>query len=587
MTDTKDTMHILTNPQEFQAAYLRAVEFFAKNPTVVSVGYGQKHSGGSYRDDLAIIVFVLEKKSEDALAPEERIPPTFEGYRTDVVVVPKCSPAVVDNTGAYSTIQGGIQIVPQPRNSPGHDGTLTCIVHSRGDSSRENVFLLSCWHVLFSEIGAVPGDYVYHPFQPGRGASTALGPIQPGAIYANKAYTYLVNNLPTTTAHFLDAGIARINLDSVCCGSTCSQDSTSTAPTIIDLGLDATNTIADVRNLIIDTTVWSGNPPQFQPFKVFKVGRTTGRTAGIVRRINSSGTLAIDPNVSVPNPPTFQTVGMIEIDFDPSDPSSQPGGVNGKGQAWFAAPGDSGSLVVDQQRRAIGVVSNVAFPTLPNGQPNPAVNAPAFVCHILPILDHLNICISSAGLSPGSSAAVDGTGRAPVATPLAAQSQLPSGQIVFTAQEAATRPIGFSGAPPKQLNADEVRHMRELLAEFRNTRLGPELHAAFAEIRREIGFLVRNSRPVKVAWHRYKGPAYFAHVLNHLAGHSDSVPHEVQGVTRRALLVRMREVLSARGSNPLRSTLERYGDDLLEMFTREDCDNVEDCIAWLQEREFA
>lgn len=129
--------------------------------------------------------------------------------------------------------------------------------------------------------------------------------------------------------------------------------------------------------------------------------------------------------------------------------------------------------------------------------------------------------------------------------------------------------------------------MRELLAQLRSTRLGPQLHAAFADVRREIGFLVRNSRPVKVAWNRCKGPAYFAHVLNHLAGHAHSVPHEVQGVTRRALLVRMREVLSARGSNPLRHALEQYGNDVLEMLSREDCDNVADCVTWLQERDLA
>jgi hypothetical protein len=84
---------------------------------VVSVGFGQKHSGGSYRDDLAIIVYVAKKKSEDALAPEERIPATFEGYRTDVVEVPKHAGRGRRIPNAYSPIQGGIQIVPKPRNT--------------------------------------------------------------------------------------------------------------------------------------------------------------------------------------------------------------------------------------------------------------------------------------------------------------------------------------------------------------------------------------------------------------------------------------------------------------------------------------
>jgi hypothetical protein len=49
----------------------------------------------------------------------------------------------------------------------------------------------------------------------------------------------------------------------------------------------------------------------------------------------------------------------------------------------------------------------------------------------------------------------------------------------------------------------------------------------------------------------------------------------------------MREVLSARGSILLRESLERYGDDVLDVLASEDCDTVRDCIARLHAKEFA
>ncbi|MEJ1961102.1 MAG: hypothetical protein WDO56_05940 [Gammaproteobacteria bacterium] len=578
MTVSKDNAHVLANPQEFQAAYLRAIEFFGRNPTVVSVGFGQKHAAGRYDDEIAIIVFVREKRSADALAPEQRIPPSFEGYRTDVVVVPVGSLAVCDNSQEYSTIQGGIQIMPHmPPGATPFAGTLTSVVHRRGDSSSDNVFLLSCWHVLFGDIANKVGDYIYHPNPPPAKPSNPLGAIQEGAIFANKDYTYIVNNAPATTRHFLDCGVARINVDSEFCGSTC-HDQIKTAATIIDLGLDPTNTIADVRDCLMAPEV------AIKDKKVIKVGRTTGRTVGLVRRINCPVDIKSNPNV--PASPLMTALGLIEIDFDTADPS-QPTGVNCKGLAWFVDHGDSGSLVLDEQRRAIGMITLGPSANLPDGQPNTAPS-PSYACHIMPVLDHLHICLPSAGASPGSSSATDGTGRAPVTTPAPDRSTLPSGEMVFLGQERAASLLASRRITrPLPVNDEHLRHMRELLAQFRQTPAGSQWQGMFGELRREVGYLVRNSRPVKVAWMRNKGPAFFAHVLNHLAGHTDSVPHEVQGVTRRVLLVRMCEVLSANGSNPLREALARHGDELLEMFTREECNSVADCIEWLEERELA
>ena len=371
---------------------------------------------------------------------------------------------------------------------------------------------------------------------------------------------------------FIDCAIARIDLDSVCCGSTCTQDKTKYDESIIDLQLNGVNTIADVRDVFNDPSIiWTAANPRL----VYKVGRTTGRTVGKVTQVNSHVTT--DRDDSIPGSTSINATNLIEIDFDAT---STTNGLNCKGGASFAEPGDSGSLLLDEQGRAIGLFSI----GIKQDPAHPTAARATFASHINPVLDSLNICIGAitTGTSHGSSNATDATGRAPAAVP-PAQSKLPVGSIGFLSQQDNNLAPGLIA--PRPVSAAEERHMRALLAAFRETRLGPELHTVFAEVRREVGYLIRNSRPVKVAWHRHKGPAFLAHILNHVAGETERVPHAIDGITRRALLVRMREVLAAHGSNLLRRALARHGDDLIAMLTRADCDSVADCLAYLREKE--
>jgi hypothetical protein len=575
MPSTKDNTHIFSNPPAFFAALARARALFLTFDGVVSVGFGQKQTAGQYKDDLAIVVYVREKKKEEAIAPAERIPPEFEGYATDVRVVREAHPHKCDNDTSYDTITGGIQISTKADKNTGQfdQGSLGCIVRKRNDSGRENVYLLSNKHVLFHIGRSGPGDYVYHPYPPvpsgfaSPGPSAALGPIQLAAFFGNEPIVvpdaanpgqFILQN------YFIDCAIARLDLDSVCCGSTCTKDATKYATSVIDLQVNGVNTIVDVFD-----ASYGPNALAIIGRKVFKVGRTTGRTVGIVRLTTASAKAPAAPELGTP---AFVAENVLEIDFDVS---SDPTGLNCKGHAWFSEKGDSGSLVVDEQGRAVGLVS------LGPAAGSPTVS-PDNPCHIVPILDRLGICIgTTSGTSHGSSNASDATGQAPVAVP-PAQSALPVGSIGFTSQQDEAM-LGLTA--PRPVTDEEARHMRELLAEFRETRLGPELHAVFAEVRREIGYLIRNARPVKVAWHRHKGPAFLAHVLNHVAGETDRVPHAIDGVTRRALLVRMREVLAAHGSNPLRQALARHGDEIIAMLTRPDCDSVADCLDYLREKE--
>lgn len=556
---TKDNTEILTKPEAFNAALERARQTFALIDGVAGVGFGRKVTGDALTERIAIVIFVREKKPEEALAPADRIPKSFEGFPTDVHVVTRGQAEVCNNETSYDRIAGGMQIVVQDGAGA---GTLGCIVKKRSSLARENVYLLTNKHVLFSE-KAGRGSTVYHPKE----GMNALGPVE-AAFYQNAAWP---PDVPGALDYFIDCGIARIDLDSTCCCCTCTQDSTKAdEAAIIDLDIAGDNTLHDVRSVISD--------PAILTEKVFKVGRTTGKTTGIVTLVGAP--LSADPPPDHSGAARVSAMNLIKIRFDLT---STPDGKNCVGLAHFTEPGDSGSLIVDEQNRAIGLHTH--------GSVDPADGIKySYSCHILPVLDYLGICIPCVAIptlfpSHGNSLASDGSGVAPRALP-PDESPLLDGEIMFTrgaAPPGLVRPR--QEFTPLEVSDAEVDHMHALLAQFRATPLGPDIHEMFGLVRREIAYLVRNVRVVQVAWARNQGPAFLVHVLNHIMGRGASIPHEVRGVSRRQLLLRMHVVLNQRGSKLVRESLEHYGDLLLDMFGDPDCNTVDDCIARLKAKE--
>ena len=561
----------------FVASMLRAREAFSRIDGVLSVGFGQKHTAGDFREIIAITACVSKKKPLDALADADRIPATFEGYPTDVMQVGTGSaPAGCDNSQDYTMIRGGIQIVPQiVQNGYTYEkGTLGCIVRRRGDSDRENVYLLTCKHVLYAG-GAKAENVVYHPFaiappgqNPAGAAANPLGPIQAGGMRDNISYTPPGS---TTAKQFhLDCAIALIHIDSTCCWSTCTKDKIKYSPEIVDLNAptdpasttpNPVNMISDVRSVIDD--------PNIIDKKVFKVGRATGKTQGKVRIIAASEPLLPDP--SDPHAPTV-AINVIRIDFDRDSTTSR---VNCLGNDRFAEGGDSGSIVVDEANRVIGLVAISAAAA--HASDPPPKTYPTYACHILPVLDTLKICIpTTAGISHGSCLCTDGSG---LKSAPPAPSANPTGKVVFQSElatsdlAAVAEPVAFE---PVHITDEQATRMLAFRDALVATPRGRELHDAFVRVRRELGYLVRKSRPVKVVWHRNRGPAYFAHVLNHLKGDTPSVPREVDGVTREEFLTRMAAVLAVHGSIPLRDAIAHYRAELLP--TLIEVNDVSDCL---------
>ncbi len=581
----KTTEEILADPEAFKAAVERARVAFQHIDGVVTVGHGVKQIDANFGNGMAIIVFVKEKKPVASLSAAERIPPVFEGYSTDVRVMPIATLLACDNSTRYGTIQGGIQIIVDGATTSTTitfaEGTLGAIVRRRNDAGRENVYMLSCAHVMYA-MNRGRGDTLRHPGP----TDVGLGEIQDGGSFRNVVWppgTAAPNPLPVPAdpghpanhSHetFIDCAIASLHLDS-CCG--CTKDSTDFTEAIIDINsvtppgagrndpVHNANRIKDVRD-VFGVIAFQANTP------VKKVGRTTGRTNGICVGI-ARGFFIADPFTT--GNPQIHVYNCIEIAYTPTP--TQP--TNCKGRLSFAEPGDSGSLVLDANDRAVGIVTSGPPPgALPN-------QMSTFACHIVPVLDHLGICIPCAAgaTGHGSSLATDGSGLAPIPLP-PAQSTLQAGQIVFTADGGArAQPTAMAPAP---MDEAQGQRMHSLLEEFRGTRLGRPLGVVIDDVRRELGYLVRNVRPVKVVWGRHQGPAWLTHFLNHIAGHSPAIPREIKGITRRALLTQMRAVLGIYGSNRLKHALDEHGDAVLEMLTFDGSGGLADIVAWIRERE--
>lgn len=136
----------------------------------------------------------------------------------------------------------------------------------------------------------------------------------------------------------------------------------------------------------------------------------------------------------------------------------------------------------------------------------------------------------------------------------------------------------YAVPPPRPTFAEplpaEFEPLRAFERRLRASGLGRELVEAGYRHGPEIARLVHHCRPVMVAWHRGHGPAWSAHLLNALREREYSLPAEVRGVSQRALLERMREVLDRHGSEALRAGVALHGPTVLALAGASDAEEV-------------
>lgn len=265
-------------------------------PNVVGVAVGYKRKGGAVTDQPSVVVLVQKKVPLAQLAPGEAVPPEVEGVPTDVVEVGtlKALEALAQAPDLGDRRQ---KVRPAcPGVSIGHfritAGTLGAVVYDQETGER---LILSNNHVLANS-------------QTPRGRRAALGdPIyQPGPYDGGTAADTLATlhryvPLRFTSVNKVDAAVAR-----------------PVSPDVLEpdiMGLGRVEGVAE---------------PELE-MPVRKSGRTTGCTQGKVTAIHATVRVSYGNGKRATFTDQFVTEAMSQ-------------------------GGDSGSLVVDDQARAVGLL---------------------------------------------------------------------------------------------------------------------------------------------------------------------------------------------------------------------------------------
>lgn len=472
---------------------------------VVHVSVGLKERDGQLlKNQLCIRVYVKRKKSRHELSAAELIPVDVEGIPTDVNMIGEFD-FHSDNT-RYRPIKSGIEITNRiiDLDNAGSKtrisaGTLGCIAVDQTDNVP---VLLSNWHVLFANTGQ-EGDKV---FQPAPTSLPALSlsdlPFRPSddadriAVIRRNAISQKV-----------DGAIAAIDISSCCrcCGIHYSNEIN---------GLSIAG--RPPRNTIV------GDQPAVSGMTVFKVGRSTLRTEGLV----------IDDKY-----PSFSiTLDGTTYTFD-----SQIAIQNVDQTLPFSGHGDSGSVVISLDNKIVGLVFGGGRNVTVGGVIRPFVS---IANHIADVLSELKIRIEY------------------------------SSDVVLTA---ATTSIDLP-------RSEEQLHVPEFYRAFREHLESHEQTALIINLGRqhqaEVAYLVNHCRPVTVTWRRSQGPAWLAAVIGAVRDGHYKLPPAIKGVTLEQALGRMRAVLSQHGSAELNQSLRRTEADELIKVTR-NCGDVNEMVEHL------
>jgi hypothetical protein len=130
--------------------------------------------------------------------------------------------------------------------------------------------------------------------------------------------------------------------------------------------------------------------------------------------------------------------------------------------------------------------------------------------------------------------------------------------------------IPLSSLPSEELLAGEaagataLAEIEQTLAQSERGRMILDL---FERHRREINDLLNQNRQVKVAWHRYQGPAYAGHVIRNAQEPDHPIPVAIADVTPANLLIRMSVELQQHGSPALAVAVERHTLPLLNLLS--------------------
>ncbi len=284
---------------------------------VVGVGLGYKVTHGVTTGELSLVISVARKVDIATLSPSDLVPQLLSGVKTDVV-----------ETGMFRAFRPGPRdqwrpVVP-PGVSVGHyrttTGTFGCLVRREGKT-----YMLSNNHILAATNNGHEGDPILQP-----------GPVDGST--ARDVVAYLAEYIP------LDFGTAEpqcpianwaaklLNYVAGAFRSNHRLRAVKTTPGVnsVDAALASPVSPGLLSSEILSIGRPTGIGPASLGTHIQKMGRTTGHTRGTITQIDA--TVQIDYHG-----PTARFSGQLI-----AGPMSQPG--------------DSGSAVLDANRRVVGLL---------------------------------------------------------------------------------------------------------------------------------------------------------------------------------------------------------------------------------------
>lgn len=293
---------------------------FLRRRNVIGCGVGLKIKDGQITNIPSVVVSVVRKEPPGQLLQSDLIPPMLDSVPTDVVETGPIGPLRLERQGPMRPVRPGVSI--GHRN--GSAGTLGCLVQRSGQP-----FLLSNNHVLALLNTARLGDMVLQPGPADGGTpDNAVGDL--AAFETIRFIDEPAPSQPAPPANWLERFLQMLGMRSA------SQPSTAPSAPSIYLNRADAAIVRPYGNVQVVPALLDVNAPPAgiaDPklgVRVYKTGRSTGLTSGMITQV--------DVTVDV-------TYGSRTARY-----------ANQIMMTPFTQRGDSGALVIDEQRRAVGLV---------------------------------------------------------------------------------------------------------------------------------------------------------------------------------------------------------------------------------------
>lgn len=304
-----------------------AEKHLARRANTVAVGVGYKVSQGAATDELAVIVSVRRKLPQAELTEADLVPKTLDGARTDVIEVGDIV-AFQDPKARLRPAQPGVSVGQFQITA----GTFGCLVRKNGQ-----IYILSNNHVLANTNQAQVGDPIWQPGRADGGTSAdqiaALAEFVPLAFDGAPAPAPAPAPTPPPAGNGCSPLAAALALFSsrAAAKTPAAPAAVNTAgANLVDCALARPTTPDLVKPDILNIGVPAGVGTATLGTAVQKSGRTTGYTTGMIQQI--------DVRVSV-------SYGSSTATF-----------TNQLLAGAMSQGGDSGSALLDMQKRVVGLL---------------------------------------------------------------------------------------------------------------------------------------------------------------------------------------------------------------------------------------